>query len=65
MCIFWSEKFPQLFPGTIAEEDDDRNLDADYVNVDLDDGDNRDAHLDQVRYLPPEYPLVGKVTMNF
>ena len=63
----WSEKLPHLFPGTIAEEDedDDHELDFNYINVDLDDGDNRDVHLDNIRFLPSDYPLVGKLFKIF
>ena len=32
----------------------------DYVNVELDDGDNRDIHVNSIRFLPSNYPLVGK-----
>merc|ERR1711953_1136575 len=30
----------------------------DYVNVELDDGDNRDIHVNSIRFLPSNYPLV-------
>ena len=41
--------------------DIDPKLDSNYVNVELDDGDNRDIHVESIRYLPPAYPLVGKL----
>jgi len=43
-----------LHPGTVAGPDVDEN----YVIIQLDDGDSRDIHIDQVRYLPENYPLV-------
>ena len=46
-----------LHPGTVAGPDVDEN----YVIIQLDDGDSRDIHIDQVRYLPENYPLVGKL----
>ena len=36
------------------------DFDSDYVLVQLDDGDSRDVHIDQVRYLPEDYPHVGR-----
>ena len=46
-----------LHPGTIAGPD----TDPDYVIIQLDDGDARDIHIDRVRYLPENYPLIGKI----
>ena len=45
-----------LHPGTVASPD----VHPDYVIIQLDDGDSRDIHIDQVRYLPATYPFVGK-----
>ena len=45
-----------LHPGTVAGPD----IDPNYVIIQLDDGDSRDIHIHQVRYLPEDYPLVGK-----
>ena len=36
------------------------NLPADYLVIELDDGDSRDFHVDSIRYLPPDYPITGK-----
>ena len=46
-----------LHPGTVAGPDIDKN----FVIIQLDDGDIRDIHVDQVRYLPEDYPFVGKM----
>ena len=44
----------------------DRNIDAKYyVNIELDDGDNRDIHVDSIRFLPPNYPPVGKSIIEY
>ena len=45
-----------LHPGTVTGPD----FDSQYVLVHLDDGDSRDVHIDQVRYLPDNYPHVGE-----
>ena len=45
-----------LHPGTVTGPDTDKN----YVVIQLDDGDSRDIHIDQVRYLPDNYPFVGR-----
>eukprot|EP00092_Neocalanus_flemingeri_P006102 GFUD01006573.1.p1 GENE.GFUD01006573.1~~GFUD01006573.1.p1 ORF type:complete len:1213 (-),score=321.37 GFUD01006573.1:383-4021(-) len=54
VCAYWSSKMNYLHPGTVAGPD----IDEDYVIIQLDDGDSRDIHIDQVRYLPENYPLV-------
>jgi hypothetical protein len=58
VCAYWSQKYHHLYPGTISDMDIDPKLDSNYVNVELDDGDNRDIHVESIRYLPPAYPLV-------
>jgi len=55
VCAFWSNQINYLHPGTVAGPDVDEN----YVIIQLDDGDSRDIHIDQVRYLPEDYPLVA------
>jgi hypothetical protein len=39
-------------------------LDSNFVNIELDDGDSRDIHFENIRFLPPDYPLVGQF-INF
>lgn len=46
-----------LHPGTVTGPD---TTDSNYAVIQLDDGDSRDIHIDQVRYLPDNYPFVGK-----
>ena len=60
VCAYWSQKYNHLYPGAISDMDIDPKLDSNYVNIELDDGDNRDIHVDSIRFLPPDYPLVGK-----
>jgi len=47
VCAFWSSKIPFLHPGTVTGPDSEE----DFVIIELDDGDCRDIHIDQVRYL--------------
>ena len=66
VCAYWSQKYHHLYPGTISDMEIDRKLNSKfYVNIELDDGDNRDIHVDSIRFLPPNYPLVGKTKTNF
>ena len=60
VCAYWSQKYHHLYPGTISDMDIDPKLGADYVNIELDDGDNRDIHVDSIRFLPTDFPLVGE-----
>ena len=61
VCAYWSQKYHHLYPGTISDMEIDPKLSPnDYVNVELDDGDNRDIHVNSIRFLPSNYPLVGK-----
>ena len=61
VCAYWSQKYHHLYPGTISDMEIDPKLNAnDYINVELDDGDNRDIHVNSIRFLPSKYPLVGK-----
>ena len=46
-----------LHPGTVAGPD----IDEKFVIIQLDDGDSRDIHVDQLRFLPDNYPFVGEL----
>ena len=56
VCAYWSSQMNYLHPGTVTGPDTDTS----YIVIQLDDGDSRDIHIDQVRYLPHNYPIVGK-----
>jgi len=60
VCAFWSNQMNYLHPGTVAGPDVDKN----YVIIQLDDGDSRDIHIDQVRYLPEDYPFVAEESVT-
>ena len=57
VAVYWSNKMSYLHPGTVIGPD----FESDYVLVQLDDGDSRDVHIDQVRFLPENYPHVGEL----
>ena len=57
VCAFWSNQINYLHPGTVVGPDIDQN----FVIIQLDDGDHRDIHVDQVRFLPDNYPFVGEL----
>ena len=67
VCAYWSEKYHHLYPGTVSEGNDDGNSksrnkpsnDKNYINVELDDGDERAIHIKNIRFLPPNYPMVS------
>ena len=52
----WSAKFRELYPGTVAVGPTDDND----VYIEFDDGDSGPRQLDDVRLLPPDYPLVER-----
>ena len=55
VCAFWSNQMNYLHPGTVSGPDSDQS----FVIIQLDDGDSRDIHIDQVRFLPENYPFLG------
>jgi len=60
VCVFWSSKMNHLHPGLVTgfvQED------PEYVIVSTDDGDTRDVHFDQIRFLPNSFStLDGPIT---
>jgi hypothetical protein len=65
VCAYWSQKYHHLYPGTVSDSVTiDPKLDSNFVNIELDDGDSRDIHFENVRFLPTEYPLVGQFLKN-
>ena len=61
VCAFWSSKMSYLHPGAVAGFDGDEN----FAIIQLDDGDSRDIHIDQIRYLPQNYPLIVPEQVSF
>ena len=54
VCVLWSPKLNFLYPGTIKSLPASKH----FVFVELDDGDQREIHIDNVRLLPRNYPKV-------
>jgi hypothetical protein len=54
VCCYWSSQLSFLYPGTVTAVAAAGEL----VTVRLDDGDERAVHVDSVRLLPADYPLV-------
>jgi len=42
-----------------VSEDNEDPKDKNYINIELDDGDDRAIHIKNIRYLPPDYPIVS------
>lgn len=40
-------------------EKEKKEKDQNYMNIELDDGDERSIHIENIRFLPPDYPLVS------
>ncbi len=57
VCVYWSQAYNCLFPGTV--EPVDVALRDDMVQVALDDGDRRLVDITNVRMLPENYRLIG------
>jgi hypothetical protein len=55
VCCYWSSQLSFLYPGTVTAVS---SAGEQLVTVRLDDGDERAVHVDSVRLLPADYPLV-------
>jgi len=53
VCAFWSSKMRGLHPGIVVGKSERDG----YVLIQHDDGDSRDVLIDQIRYLPEDYPF--------
>ena len=54
VCVFWSSKLSFLYPGTIMKVFSETQ----YVLIRLDDGDEQEINIANVRLLPRDYPRV-------
>lgn len=64
ICAYWSQQYRCLYPGSIAEPGTpDPQLDGKFVCVEFDDGDSGTIAIEDIRLLPPEYPIIGKLTL--
>ncbi|XP_030764449.1 protein winged eye isoform X2 [Sitophilus oryzae] len=59
LCAYWSQQYRCLYPGSAAEPGTpDPHLDGKFVSVEFDDGDSGKISLQDIRLLPPNYPIV-------
>jgi len=52
VCVFWSSKMNFLHPALVTGMEE---VEEEYVVVTTDDGDTRDLHIDQIRFLPHDF----------
>lgn len=65
VCVFWSNKMTFLHPALVTGLEE---AEEEYVVVTTDDGDTRDLHIDQIRFLPQDFSASGTAPltkMNF
>lgn len=56
VCAFWSQQYRCLYPGTVTKSN---SLPSDdLIYVEFDDGDSGRIPLEDIRLLPPNYPIV-------
>ncbi|XP_066137467.1 protein winged eye isoform X1 [Euwallacea fornicatus] len=59
LCAYWSQQYRCLYPGSAAEPGSpDPQLDGKFVCVEFDDGDSGRIALQDIRLLPPDYPII-------
>ncbi|KAG7153659.1 BAH and coiled-coil domain-containing protein 1-like [Homarus americanus] len=59
VCAFWSQQYRALYPGSIAASTSPAHeANHNFVNVEFDDGDAGKIHVDDIRLLPPEFPIL-------
>lgn len=65
LCAYWSQQYRCLYPGSVAEPGTpDPALDSKFVSVEFDDGDSGRIALEDIRLLPPDYPIIGLFLEN-
>lgn len=59
VCAFWSQQYRALYPGMVAASSSPAHeANHNFVNVEFDDGDSGKIHVDDIRLLPPEFPVL-------
>jgi len=61
VCVFWSNKMNFLHPGIVTGFVQEE---PDYVIVSTDDGDTRDVHIQQIRFLPRSFSTLDLDTSD-
>lgn len=64
VCAYWSQQYRCLYPGTVAVSSPDPNGDT-FVAVEFDDGDSGRIAIEDIRFLEPNYPVVGECPLCF
>lgn len=65
LCAYWSQQYRCLYPGSVAEPGTpDPQLDGKFVSVEFDDGDSGKIALEDIRFLPADYPIIGITVTN-
>ncbi|XP_033120870.1 trinucleotide repeat-containing gene 18 protein-like, partial [Anneissia japonica] len=58
ICAYWSQQYRCLYPGTVVKGSPNPTVDTNYVSVEFDDGDSGRILIDDIRLLPPDYPVL-------
>ncbi|XP_066986125.1 BAH and coiled-coil domain-containing protein 1 isoform X2 [Macrobrachium rosenbergii] len=59
VCAFWSQQYRALYPGCIAASSSPAHeANHNFVNVEFDDGDSGKIHVDDIRLLPADFPVI-------
>lgn len=64
VCAYWSQQYRCLYPGTVAVSSPDPDGDT-FVAVEFDDGDSGRIAIEDIRFLEPNYPVVGECPLDF
>lgn len=64
VCVIWSKAYNCLFPATVEEPNEEVLVADDMVQVVLDDGDDRQVEIHNVRMLPRNMPHVGEFALR-
>lgn len=63
VCAYWSQQYRCLYPGTVAVSSPDPHDDK-FVAVEFDDGDSGRIAIEDIRFLEPNYPVVGEKNLR-
>lgn len=64
VCAYWSQQYRCLYPGTVAVSSPDPDGDT-FVAVEFDDGDSGRIAIEDIRFLEPNYPVVGECPLSY
>ncbi|XP_071943851.1 uncharacterized protein [Antedon mediterranea] len=58
ICAYWSQQYRCLYPGTVVKGSPNPTVNTHSVSVEFDDGDSGKILIDDIRLLPPDYPIL-------